>query len=248
MLRPISLYSLYLKLKGAKNKPDSPEPMDLNGVLKSQNEVDRAVQIVENCGLVKSPAAAKNWDALAALSIILRHFGCNARILDAGAELYSPILPWLYLNDYKNLIGINLAFDTTIKRGPICYKHGNITATEFPENHFDVVTCLSVIEHIGPLENYFKEMARILKPGGLLITSADYRQETIDTRGVKAYGAPVHIFDKQEIEQALITARKYDLTLIQKFNLDCTEAPVQWLGFDFTFAYFTLKKTVSNEK
>ena len=49
------------------------------------------------------------------------------------------------------------------------------------------------------LAAYFKEMARILKPGGLLITSTDYYDSPVDTRGQVAFGAPIHIFSPDEI-------------------------------------------------
>ena len=57
---------------------------------------------------------------------------------------------------------------------------GDITKTEFPDDHFDVLTAISTIEHVGM--GYFGdrvsknadliamyEMSRILKEGGLLL-------------------------------------------------------------------------------
>lgn len=41
--------------------------------------------------------------------------------------------------------------------------------TEFEENFFDIVYSVSVLEHIKNLCEAFKEMKRILKPGGLII-------------------------------------------------------------------------------
>ena len=46
-------------------------------------------------------------------------------------------------------------------------------------------------------------MYRLLKPGGVLITSTDYYPTPIDTHGQFAHGTPIKIFSKPEIEAAL---------------------------------------------
>ena len=73
--------------------------------------------------------------------------------------------------------------------------------TRFDPETFDVVTCLSVVEHGVDLDGYFREAARILKPGGALVTSTDYYPDPIDTAGKHAYGVPVKIFNRAEIER-----------------------------------------------
>lgn len=50
------------------------------------------------------------------------------------------------------------------------------SSKEIPDNYFDVVFSISVIEHI-PLHGiapYFRDIARILKPGGLSLHAFDY--------------------------------------------------------------------------
>ncbi len=80
---------------------------------------------------------------------------------------------------YRKLYGINLVFDRTFRRGPITYEYGDITQTDYAAESFDAITSLSVVEHGVNLEAYFREMWRILKPGGMLITSTDYWQTSI---------------------------------------------------------------------
>ena len=36
----------------------------------------------------------------------------------------------------------------------------------WPDGSFDAVTCMHVVEHLGDLQNLFREVARVLKPGG----------------------------------------------------------------------------------
>lgn len=238
-------YQFYLKYKRGVGKPSEyPRAPWRNAVLKTRQEWKDAVEQVKTLGLPLHPQAPKNWDSLAALDCILKRTNRTAHILDAGAVLFSVILPWLSLYGYRHLKGINLVFDRLVRRGPIGYEYGDITQTRFRKNTFDAITCLSVIEHGVNLEAYFKEMSRILKPNGILSTSTDYYVYSINVKGQMAYGVPIHIFSKDEIIAALSIAREFDLELTDAINLDCQKKVVRWkeLDLDYTFLIFTLQK------
>jgi hypothetical protein len=87
-------------------------------------------------------------------------------------------------------------------------------------------------------------MSRILKPKGILITSTDYYETPIDTKGQIAYGVPIHMFTKEEIEEALDISQKYGLFLTSPLDLTCSEKVVCWKQYDlqFTFLNFVLRK------
>ena len=238
-------YRFYLKYKWRVDKPlGYPKAPWRNAVLKTRQEWENAVGQVKNLGIPPHPVSSKNWDHLAALDCILKRTDCAAHVLDAGPELGSTILPWLFLYGYRHLTGINLTFDHPIRRGPIRYEYGDITQTKFKANTFDAVTCLSVVEHGVNLQAYFKEVSRILKPKGVLITSTDYYVEPIDTKGQMAYGVPIHIFSKDEIVEALSIAKEFGLELTGDISLDCQDKTVRWKEFDlyYTFLIFTLWK------
>ena len=224
-------------------KPDAPWH---NAVLKNQKEVDRVVKQTQALGLPLMKDLPKNWDSLAALDLILKSTDTNACIFDAGGEYYSMILPWLFLYGYHNLSAGNLVFEKPIRRGPIRYHYSDITQTAFDANSYDAITCLSVIEHGVNLRAYFKEMSRILKPGGLLITSADYYVSKIDTQDKMAYGLPIHIFSQKEIEDALEIAAEFNLSPIGELDFSVEDKVVNWQEFDlrFTFILFSLQKIV----
>ena len=58
---------------------------------------------------------------------------------------------------------------------PIKFERASITHLTQPDNSFDVVCCVSVLEHMPPAERRraLREFARILHPGGRLITTCD---------------------------------------------------------------------------
>jgi hypothetical protein len=90
-------------------------------------------------------------------------------------------------------------------------------------------------------------MARILKPGGILITSTDYFDTKIDSKAQIAYGMPIHIFTREEITETLETARLFGLTPTGPLDLNIGEKVVHWKKYDlcFTFVIFSLLKTSS---
>ncbi len=245
VLRSDTLYRIFLKMKfGASRLTGNPGPQIANGTLKSRTEWMEAYENARKLHLPLHRGPEKNWDHLAAVSTILARTDTSGRVLDAGGEFYSNVLPALFLYGYCNLYGINLSFTDAARRGPIQYLPGDITRAPFPDAFFDAITCLSVIEHGVPLESYFREMHRLLKPGGVLITSTDYYPTPVETRGMLAHGAPVKIFSKEEIQSALFLAASIGLKSTGAVDLECVEKPIRWdaYGLDYTFVIFMLQK------
>ncbi|HET6256283.1 MAG TPA: methyltransferase domain-containing protein [Puia sp.] len=189
----------------------------------------------------------KNWDSLAAYIIIQRYCGDkSANILDAGGEVYSAILPQLESAGYKNLRCNNLVFKKGIvrRKGSILYEYGDITGTSYANGCYDAITCLSVIEHGVNIAAFFKEMSRILKPGGVLFVSTDYWYDPINTEGKFAYGVPIRIFSAKQIANVVQVATIHGFKLAGPLDLTCADRVVEWkeAQLNFTFIYFTLIK------
>jgi hypothetical protein len=248
ILQHDAIYRLYLKLKYGANRVEvEPDGSFPNSVLKSKAEWRDAVARGRRLGLPLHRGEEKNWDHLAAIATIVSHTPTSATILDAGAEFYSNVLPALFIQGYRHLYGINLAFSDPVKHGPIQYLPDDITKSQFPDNFFDAVACMSVVEHGVSLPEYFREMHRILKPGGLLITSTDYFPTAIDTAGKFAHGSPVKIFTKTEMECMIQQAVTNGFELTGDVDFEGTERPVRWeqLDLEYTFIIFTLRKSRS---
>lgn len=244
-MQPEAAYRLYLRLKFGTGHPASKPKLPLpNGTLKSRAEWQQAFEEAKAARLPLHRGEEKNWDHLAAVSAILGETTPSARVLDAGAEFYGNVLPALFAYGYRNLYGINLSFTEEARRGPIRYQPGDITQTAFADSYFDAVACMSVIEHGVPLEGYFREMFRVLKPGGLLITSTDYYPTAIDTTGKTAHGAAIKVSNKSEIQEMLRLAQEIGFESTGEVDIECSERPVRWEQFDldYSFVIFTLRK------
>jgi len=188
-------------------------------------------------------------------------------VLDVGCN-DSPILPMLKRLGFKNLYGCDLVLQPRYKRNfmntiywlykreykPVVDMHNDkhlelsiqsLEETNYQSNTFDFVTSLSVIEHGVDIHKYFMEMNRILKKGGFLLTSTDYWLEKItNTKRVLSKGTPDKIFDRSEIEAAVIIAEKYGLNLIGPIDYSFMDKVVHWdqTGLDYTFIFFAMKK------
>ncbi len=247
LLKNPFIYKRYLKyFKGLKfaPKPLTKVPWS-NTTLKSREDVELALKIIKNSNLNSHSDVEKNWDSLIALKTILQNSSPSSRILDAGGDFSSIILNWLYQFNYKHLSALNLIFKKRIRKGNIEYIPGDLTKSRFPDNYFDIITCLSVIEHGVDGDEYFREMNRILKPSGLLITSTDYWISKIDTKELIAYNNPIYIFDKNSIEILLEKAKNYGFRVFgNNVKLTCQEKVVYWKKFNlsYTFLIFCLKK------
>ena len=247
LLRSPALYQRWLERRFPNTSAHPTIPGSFpeeNAVLLGQAEVDRWAAVVQRCGLPEYIVPAKNWDSLAALGAVLRRTGTEGRVLDAGGIMESVISSWLWLYGFRNLWCINPVFAAPFRHGGIRYEPGDATDTRFEPATFDAVTCLSVVEHGVDLDGYFREAARILKPGGALVTSTDYFPDPIDTTGKQAYGVPVKIFNRDEIDDALALAAIHGLRPSGPVPLDVVEKPVHWelTELDYTFLVFTLVK------
>lgn len=242
------IYKNYLRLvKGFRFSSNIPNKIPwMNTTLKNREAVNLAIKVIKTSKLNLHPnVPEKNWDSLIALNIITQNINKSAVILDAGGEKTSLIIFWLYQLGYFNLKCVNLTFKNRIKRGDIEFIPGDLIKTPFPNNYFDIVTCISVIEHGVDEVKYFEEMNRILKKGGLLITSTDYWESKIETGGKLAYNNPISIYDKDSVKKLLNNAFKSNFRLYgPEIDLSCQDKVVNWKMFnlEFTFLIFCLQK------
>lgn len=188
----------------------------------------------------------KNWDSFLAIHQAHRRVDKDEPVLDAGAcrDPNSPsvFLPSLKKLGYTDLTGCNLDEAETVDEDGIKYEFGNIEKTNYPGGYFSFVACLSTIEHGVDWRKYFAEMARIIGTGGYLFTSFDYWHNPVDTKGLMAFGAPVRIFNENDVMNMAIHAQNCGLQLVKRPCLRGRDRCVEWMGMTYTFMNLLMKK------
>jgi len=194
-------------------------------------------------------------------------------VLDVGCY-ESPILPMLKRLGFTNLYGCDLVLKPSSDCNPSFTNNNNnnnsfkyhedyepiakmysdksyqlsirnLEDTKYKDQMFDYVTSLSVIEHGVNIEKYFREMSRIIKSNGYLLTSTDYwPDKLVNKKNVLSKGTPDNIFSRDEIEKLVEVADKNGLKLIEPIDFEYKDKVVRWnsIGLDFTFIFFAMRK------
>jgi ubiquinone/menaquinone biosynthesis C-methylase UbiE len=126
-----------------------------------------------------------------ALDALLGHLRPGDRFLDAGSGV-TPFAHALSARgiqadacDYDGrLIGELKHFAPEhIYGSAVTYTQQDLTAITYPDEMFDAISCISVLEHIpAPSDQRaIDELLRVLKPGGLLILTVDFTPTSADT-------------------------------------------------------------------
>lgn len=63
----------------------------------------------------------------------------------------------------------------------------------FDNETFDIVCCFNIFEHVPNLDRLFREMQRVLKPGGIVVGRADYKYNWPNIKADPHYGLPLNI-------------------------------------------------------
>jgi SAM-dependent methyltransferase len=213
-----------------------------NEVLGSDREIERAVGAL---GWTHPHHRGKTWDLLKTLHYVLKAAPERARrVLDAGCA-NSPILERLHAYGYRSLFGCDVT-DVDIPRVPgLTFWQGSLTRTAFRDGQFDVVTCLSVIEHGVSLGDFFAEMARLLAPSGHLLVSTDYHEPKLFTAEVRrstTFGQPWMIFSREEIGSLVTVAERHGFALVEPIRWGSGGAPIRWAGKQYTFIFLAFRK------
>jgi 2-polyprenyl-3-methyl-5-hydroxy-6-metoxy-1,4-benzoquinol methylase len=109
--------------------------------------------------------------------------GARALEIGPGSGIYIPVLKQacteVYISDceraYLKAIERSYADDHCVK-----VVVDDITQSQLPSDHFDLVLCTEVVEHIADSQAVFRHIARILKPGGMLVLSTPQRYSLLE--------------------------------------------------------------------
>lgn len=92
----------------------------------------------------------------------------------------------------------------------------DVRTTPFPDNNFDAVFCISVLEHVGndPMDT-FNECMRVLKPGCKFYLTVDVSVEP------SPYQFSLDDFHKFAKNLGITPVRPTDLLTSREFDIDC---------------------------
>lgn len=112
----------------------------------------------------------------AALKVFLKDNGKGEVLLDLGCG--SRPYAYLYKPHFKKCIGADLA------EGPFPKKevdiHCEATAVPLPDGTVDFILCTEVLHDIREPELFFREVFRLLKPGGQLFLTSPFLVPIVD--------------------------------------------------------------------
>jgi SAM-dependent methyltransferase len=235
------------------------EPIPLNTALKSWSEVGAAIFKLQLEGGPLHSVPQKNWDLEKILSFVEEHGSPSWSVLDVGCA-GCPILEGLRKRGLKTLHGIDRKYNRgeRFRRTVLASLHrrkwfevvnpqlrlfrGNFMNSSLATASYDLITCLSVLEHVPQVDDFFREMARLLKPSGYLLISTDYWPDQIESSGY-AYGAPIKVFSKASVSEMVELAAASGFDLLGDLDLSSGERVVTWQDLEFTFLFLAFQKS-----
>lgn len=156
--------------------------------------------------------ASKNWEYLYVLNAI-KEIDAGRRIADVGSGR-GALQVYLQGNGWE-VFSADLSFSEHSHDGSECrhaflktfgekihFRFGSIFNLPFPEDFFDAVVSVSVVEHLKYKEFALYELLRVLKPGGILVLTYDITyQETLSATADDTNR--IEIFTPESIETCM---------------------------------------------
>ena len=126
----------------------------------------------------------------ATLRRVAGHGGGRALEIGPGSGVYLPLLCELF----QSVMASDVEEAFLVQAREISKEHPNleavaddITASRLPDDHFDVILCSEVVEHIPDSAAALRTMRRLLKPGGTLVLSTPQRHSPLELSGRIAF-------------------------------------------------------------
>lgn len=166
----------------------------MNEFLKTRNDVDISTKYLQDNGLQESGLSCKNWEIASVIPYLK-----DGDLCDLGSSGSVVLENAVKLNLKGRKVGVDLAYEHNNITDEIELYKGNLMSTMFNDEAFDIITCLSVIEHEINFDKISKECGRLLRHGSNLFISFDFWQPKPDTSKMQLYSLSWNILDKNDV-------------------------------------------------
>jgi len=127
----------------------------------------------------------------------LKKFSNGGKLLDIGCAMGTFLEIARYYWDVEGLEISSYASNYTRNNLKITVFNGTIEEAKYPDDSFDVVTCIDVLEHVDDPNLMINEIARIIKPDGIAFFETLITDSPTVNRNIKKWKLmipPVHLF------------------------------------------------------
>lgn len=130
--------------------------------------------------------ASRERKAVTMVRVLADHLGPlgSLRALDVGSS--TGFIDHYLAQHFAHVTGIDVDAEGVahaqqrFQRDNLIFATGDAMALGFPANHFDVVICTHVYEHVPNSTTLINEIHRVLKPGGVCYFSAGNRLQYLE--------------------------------------------------------------------
>ncbi len=107
----------------------------------------------------------------------------------------------------------------------ITFTEGSLDALDYPDNFFDAINCLDVLEHTYDPEKIVAQFARVIKPGGKVFITAPTRYGEVEQR--------IHESIEGTMFPAMLHMHHFDPESLNKMFLAHGFTEVEMVPFDY---------------
>jgi len=170
------------RIKDFQKLPDNPHFLEMEKF--SAEFIKRNKDLMEKYPWSKDPLHhwSRSWEYTYVFERIRAYIqkkpNRKLRVLDAGSGW--SFFPYFLHHKFSKLdvsccdsdTRMNL-FYARAEKGMLSIDISDIAKTPYPDNYFDIVYCISVLEHTKNYKTIIRELKRILRPGGIFIITFD---------------------------------------------------------------------------
>jgi microcystin synthetase protein McyJ len=168
----------------------------------------------------------------------LAELSAEDEVLDAGCGFGEQDLLWAREHGCRRIVGLDL-LPIHVEKGRemasreeagarVSFEVGDAAALSFPEASFDKIIALECAMHFDSRERFFQGAFRVLRPGGLLVTTdVGYETDHIDRTFVRSRG--LRFFP--EVAFALLIDRFWQIPKVNKYGMDVYRQLLEASGF-----------------